>query len=90
MCGCECFISAKNIHSSLVSWQDRYLKKIKDLRQNAQNRSSEEKENRVYETYKNTVKPHGSHIYSKAYDTARETICAYSHSDHALPHWKCV
>ena len=25
MCGCECFISAKSIHSSLLSWRDRYL-----------------------------------------------------------------
>ena len=27
MCGCEYFISAKIIHSSLISWRDRYLKK---------------------------------------------------------------
>ena len=27
MCGCECCISAKSIHSSLLSWRDRYLKK---------------------------------------------------------------
>ena len=26
MCGCECFISAKSLHSSLLSWCDRYLK----------------------------------------------------------------
>ena len=26
MCGCECCISAKSIHSSLLSWCDRYLK----------------------------------------------------------------
>ena len=26
MCGCECCISAKMIHSSLLSWRDRYLK----------------------------------------------------------------
>ena len=26
MCGCECCISAKSIHSSLISWRDRYLK----------------------------------------------------------------
>ena len=24
MCGCECCISAKSIHSSLLSWHDRY------------------------------------------------------------------
>ena len=27
MCGCEYCISAKSIHSSLLSWRDRYLKK---------------------------------------------------------------
>ena len=26
MCGCECFISAKSIHSSLLYCRDRYLK----------------------------------------------------------------
>ena len=26
VCGCECCISAKSIHSSLLSWRDRYLK----------------------------------------------------------------
>ena len=34
--------------------------------------------------------PHGLHIYTKVYDMAKATICANSHSDHALPHWKCV
>ena len=27
MCGCECCIYDKSIHSSLLSWRDRYLKK---------------------------------------------------------------
>ena len=31
---------------------------------------------------------HGRHVYAKAYDTAKVKICAYSQSDHALPHWK--
>ena len=26
MCDCECCIYAKSIHSSLISWRDRYLK----------------------------------------------------------------
>ena len=34
--------------------------------------------------------PHGRHIYAKAYDTTKATMGAYPHSDHALPHWKCV
>ena len=33
---------------------------------------------------------HGRHIYSKSSDMSRVTMCVYTHSDHALPHWKCV
>ena len=40
ICGCECCISDKSIHSSLLSWLDRYLKKLKDQIQNAQGRRS--------------------------------------------------
>ena len=29
MCGCECLISAKSIHSLLLYWRDRYLKNSK-------------------------------------------------------------
>ena len=35
MFGCECCISAKSIHSLMLSWRDSYLKKIKDKGQNA-------------------------------------------------------
>ena len=90
MCGCECCISAKGIHSSLISWRDWYLKKLKDQSQNDQNRRSGEKSNCIYETYKNTVMPHGRHIYAKASDMAKAKICEYPQSDHTLPHWKCV
>ena len=34
--------------------------------------------------------PHGRHIYAKASDMVKATICTYPQSDHALPHWKCV
>ena len=90
MCGCECCIYDKRIHSSFLSWRDRYLKKLKDKIQNAQNRRSSEKAHHIYTTYKNTVMPHGRHIYSKSHDTANVTMCAYPHLDNALPHWKCV
>ena len=70
MCGCECCISTKSIHSSLLSWRDRYLEKLKDQSQNAQSRRSGEKAHHIYTTYKNTVMPHGSHIYAKALDMA--------------------
>ena len=36
------------------------------------------------------VMPHGRHIYAKVFDMTKATMCAYSQSDHALPHWKCV
>ena len=69
----------------------RYLfLKCKDLIQNAQNRRSGGKANRIYETHKNTVMPYGHHIYAKEYDMSKPKMCAYSQSDHALPHCKCV
>ena len=34
--------------------------------------------------------PHEHHIYAKASDTAKATLCVYPQSDHALLHWKCV
>ena len=48
------------------------------------------KQNCIYEKFKSTVMPHGRHIYPKASDTEKATMCAYYQSDHALPHWKCV
>ena len=90
MCGCECCISAKSIHSSLLSWCDRYLKKVKDKSQNAQSRRSGEKAHHIYTTNKNPVMPHGCHIFTKASDMENATMCTYPQSDHALPHWKCV
>ena len=34
--------------------------------------------------------PHGCHIYAKASDMEKDTICTYPKSDHAFLHWKCV
>ena len=34
--------------------------------------------------------PHRRHIYAKAYDMANAKMCAYPHSDHAIPHCKCL
>ena len=90
MCGFECCIYAKSIHSSLLSWRDSYLKKLKDKSQNAQIRRSGEKSHHIYDTYKNTVMPHGCHIYAKASDMAKAKICIYPQSDYALSHCKCV
>ena len=74
----------------MLSWRDRYLKKIKYQSQNAQNKKSGEKSHHIYETYKNTVMQHGRHIYAKSSDMAHATMCAYPQSDHAMPHWKYV
>ena len=76
MCGCECCIYAKSIHSLLLSWRDRYLK-LKDKSQNDQIRRSSEKTDHISETYKNTMMPHGRHIYAKSSDTAKSSICTY-------------
>ena len=74
----------------MLSWRDRYLKKLKDQSQNSQSRRSGEKPHHIYTTYKNTVMPHGSHIYAKASDTENSTMYKYPQSDHVIPHWKCV
>ena len=34
--------------------------------------------------------PNGRHIYSKASDIVKATMCTYNQSDHALTHWKCA
>ena len=86
MCGCEYFISAKNNHSSLLSWRDSYLRNLNDLIQNSQNRRSGERANCLFETYNNSVMPHGRHIYATSDDMDMATICAYPPSQHALPH----
>ena len=78
------------MHSSLLLWRDRSLKKLKDISQNAQNRRSGGKPIRIYETYKITIMPHGRHVYTKSYYMVKATMCEYSQSDRALPHWKCV
>ena len=66
------------------------MKKLKDKIQNVQSRRSDEKAHHIYETYKNAVIPHGRHIYAKASDMKKATMCTYPQSDHARPHWKCL
>ena len=63
---------------------------LKYLIQDAQYRRSGGKANLLYETFKNAFMPHGCHIYAKAHDMGKATMCAKSHYNHALPHWKCV
>ena len=89
MCGCECCIYAKITNSSLLSRRKRF-EKLKDQSCNAQNRRSGETENHLFETYKNTVMPHGKHIFQIAFEMSMATMCAYPSSKYALPHWKCM
>ena len=74
--------------TTIRGWQ--VLEKLKDKIQNAQIRRSSEKSHHIYETYKNTVMPHGRHIYSKSSDISHVKMCTYPQSDHALPQWKFV
>ena len=74
----------------MLSWRDRYFKKLKYQSQNAQSRRSGEKSHHIYTTYKNTVIPHGIRIYAKSSDIANAAMCTYPQSEHALPHWKFV
>ena len=34
--------------------------------------------------------PYGPHIYAKASDMEKATMCAYFQSDNEMPHWKYV
>ena len=65
-------------------------RKLMDISRKFQNKRSGEKSNHIYETYKNMVMSYGRHIYVKAYDMAKSTMCAYLHSDNGLPHYNCV
>ena len=88
MCGCECFISSKSIHSYLLVWNGHRLKHLKYRSHNAQNRRSGETPIRIFETYKNAVLPHGCHIYKITADMAMETMCSFTSEYHGLPHCK--
>ena len=90
MCGCECCISAKSMHSSLLSWCSCCLKKLRISVEMLKKEGLGKKKICIYDTYKNIFMPHGRHISTKSYDMVKAAICAYSQSDHALPRWKCV
>ena len=89
MCGCECCISSKITHSSLLSWRERFFK-LKDKIYNAQNRRSGEIYNHLFNTYKNYVMPHGNNMFQTEYGMVMATMCAYPSYNYALPYWKCV
>ena len=80
MCGCECFISEKNMHFSLSTWCDSLSKHIKDRSHNAQNRRSGALSSCLFETHKHSVRPHGCHIYNSAAYMNREKFVPIPHN----------
>ena len=68
----------------------RVIGKLKYQSCNTNKRSSGEITNFLFETYKNSVIPHGKNIFKAASGMYMATICAYSSSNYALPYWKCV
>ena len=64
MCGFVCCISAKIMHSSLLTWRGCCLNYLKDRSCNAQNRISGEISCCIFETNNNAVRPNGCHIYN--------------------------
>ena len=86
VCDGECLISSKIIHSSLLLWRYSSLRKLNNISQNEKNRRSGEKDNCIFDIYKNSVMPHGCHIYATSSDMAMATIYAYPTSQHILPH----
>ena len=83
MCGYKCCIYDKSKHSSLLLCNERYLKFSIDQSCNAQNRRSGEIANRLFDTYQNSVMPHGKHIFNTASDMDMATMCTYSSSKYS-------
>ena len=78
ICGCECCISSKIIHSLLLSWRDCYMKNIKDIIQNEQNRRSGEMNNDLFEHIKNLLCCMGV-IYMQHHLTRTWLQCVHIH-----------
>ena len=90
MCGCGCCIYAKSINYLLLLRRYTYLNKLKYKSKNTHNRRSGELASCIYETYKNYIMMHGSHIYIIAADMAMYKICDLPPDKHDTPQWKCV
>ena len=90
MCGCQCCIFAKIVHSSLLTWHNLRLKHLKDRSHNAQYRRSGEISSHIFETYKNSVRPHDCNIYNTAADMDMEIFFPCNSKHRGLPKWKCV
>ena len=79
MCGCECCISAKIMHSSLLSWRDRYKK---NSRISAKILKTEGLgENKI--AYMKLIKIHSCHmsvIFTPKHMTWKSQQCVHNHS----------
>ena len=88
VCGCECCLSSKSMHYYLLTCRDHHLKQLKDQSHNVQNRRSGEIVSQNFETYKNSVRPCGVHIYTKASEMATAKISPFPYLYHTIPHCK--
>ena len=77
MCSCECCISDKSIHSSSMSWRDRYLKNSRIKAKIPKVEGLVREHIKYIQHIKNTVMPHGSHIYATSSDMKNATMCTY-------------
>ena len=59
----KCFISAKSMNYSLLTWCGCYSEKLKYQSHNVQNRSIGEITSRIFVTYNNYVRPHSFRIH---------------------------
>ena len=78
------------MHSSLLIWHDLRLKQLKDRSQKVQNRRSSKISIRIFETYNNSVQPHGCNVYNNTSDMNMAKIYPYAYKYNGLPHWKYV
>ena len=79
-------ICNENIYFYLLARRGCHTKQLKDQTPNAQKIRSGEIASRIFETYKNYVKPNGCHIHTTESDTAMATICTCTSLHHEIPH----
>ena len=90
MCGSQCCISTKSKNSSLLTWHDCYLEKLKDQSHKAQNRRPGETTSCIFETYKNYVRPHGCRTHRIASIMTMAKMCLFPSDQRYTHHWKCM
>ena len=78
------------MHYSLLTWINNELKHLKGRSQDSQIIRSGEISSSIFETHKNSVLPHGCHIYNAAADMNMTTMCNCTYKHNRIPHWKCV